>query len=156
MDVKTRQRLKVYRAIDNDYRLNVLTRLHDEPDIAFNDLAKKVRIDRALLAYHVGVLKDVGLIKSKYEIQQYILTDSEIKSFFNKKAQTDENVCNWKEYTIYKLTQVLRKILIEAGTLKKNHNYELIIPYISEDLKKFFIKRNASIFLGSIGIKIYK
>jgi len=98
----------------------------------------------------------IEVIKSKYEIQQYILTDSEIKSFFNKKAQTDENVCNWKEYTIYKLSQVLRKILIEAGTLKKNHNYKLLIPYISEDLKNFFIKRGASAFLESIGIKIYK
>lgn len=84
MDVKTRQKLKVYRAIDNDYRLNVLTRLRDEPDIAFNDLAKKMRIDRALLAYHVGVLKDVGLIKSKYERRskkssKYRLTDEGIK-----------------------------------------------------------------------------
>lgn len=84
MDVKARQKLKVYRAIDNDYRLNVLTRLRDEPDIAFNDLAKKVRIDRALLAYHVGVLKDVGLIESKYERRskkssKYRLTDEGIK-----------------------------------------------------------------------------
>ena len=84
MDVKARQKLKVYRAIDNDYRLNVLTRLRDEPDIAFNDLAKKVMIDRALLAYHVGVLKDVGLIESKYERRskkssKYRLTDEGIK-----------------------------------------------------------------------------
>lgn len=84
MNVKTRQKLKAYRAIDNDYRLNVLTRLHDEPDIAFNDLAKKVMIDRALLAYHVGVLKDVGLIESKYERRskkssKYRLTDEGIK-----------------------------------------------------------------------------
>lgn len=82
MDVK--RRLKVYRAIDNDRRLNVLTRLHDEPDIAFNDLARKVRIDRGLLAYHVGVLKDVGLIESKYERRskkssKYRLTDEGTK-----------------------------------------------------------------------------
>ena len=96
------------------------------------------------------------VIKNKYEIQQFIPTYSEIKGFFNKKAQTDENVRYWKEYTIYKLTQVLRKILIEAGILKKNHIYTLLLPYISEDLKSYFIKRNASTFLESIGIKIYE
>ena len=67
MDVKTRQKLKVYRAIDNDSRLNVLIKLCDEPDIAFNELSRKVKIDKGLLAYHVGVLKDVGLIQSRYE-----------------------------------------------------------------------------------------
>ena len=84
MDIKARQKLKIYRAIDNDYRLNVFTRLHDEPDIAFNDLAKKLMINRALLAYHVGVLKDVGLIESTYERRskkssKYRLTDEGIK-----------------------------------------------------------------------------
>lgn len=84
MDVEVRQKLKVYRAIDNDYRLNVLTRLHDKPDIAFNDLAKEVGIDRGLLAYHMGVLKDVRLVESKYERRskkssKYRLTDAGIK-----------------------------------------------------------------------------
>lgn len=96
------------------------------------------------------------VVKSKYEIQQYVLKDSDVKGFFNKKAQSYENVRDWKEYTIYKLSQVLRKILIDAGILKKNHYYDLLVPYISEDLKNFFIKRDAYIFLKSIGIKIYK
>ena len=96
------------------------------------------------------------VIRDNYEIQQYNLTDPEIKDFFNTKAQSDENVRDWKEYTIYKLSQVLRKILIEAGILKKNHNYTLLIPYISEDLKSFFIKIGAPTFLESIGIKLYK
>lgn len=96
------------------------------------------------------------VIRGKYEIQQYILTDPEVKGFFNKKAQSDENVRNWNEYTIYKLSQVLRKILIEAGILKKNQNYELLIPYISESLKSLFLQRKESSFLESIGNKIYK
>lgn len=96
------------------------------------------------------------VIKSKFEIQQYVLTEPDIKSFFNKKAQTDKNVRSWKDYTIYKLTQVLRKILIDAGILKKVINYELAIPFLSEDLKNFFINLNAAVFLECIGIKIYK
>ena len=93
MDVKVRQRLKVYRAIDNDHRLDVLTRLRDEPDIAFNDLAKKLRIDRGLLAYHVGVLKDVGLIECEYERRSK-------KS--SKYRLTDEGVKILKEFELFK------------------------------------------------------
>ncbi len=95
------------------------------------------------------------VVRSKYEIQQYTLADADIRIFFNKKAQTEENVRKWKDYTIYKLSQVLRKILIEAGILKKNDYYKLIVPYISNDLKNFLIMRDASIFLESIGIKEY-
>ena len=96
------------------------------------------------------------VIKEKYDIQQYILTDPDIKNFFNKKAQIDENVRNWKEYTIYKLSQVLRKILIDSGILIKNNEYKLIVPFLSEDLKNVFVSRNSQIFLECIGIKNYK
>jgi len=96
------------------------------------------------------------VIKEKYDIQQYILTDPDIKNFFNKKAQTDENVRGWKEYTIKKLSQVLRKILIESGILIKNHEYKIIVPFISEDLKNVFVSRNSQVFLECIGIKNYK
>ena len=94
MDAKTRKRLKVYRAIDNDHRLNILTTLFDEPDIAFNDLARKTEIERGLLAYHIGVLKDVGLIKSEYERRskkssKYRLTGEGIKVL--KEFKLDES-----------------------------------------------------------------
>lgn len=84
MDAELRKRLKVYRAIDNDHRLNILTTLFVEPDIAFNDLARKTEIERGLLAYHVGVMKDVGLVKSEYERRskkssKYRLTEEGIK-----------------------------------------------------------------------------
>ena len=96
------------------------------------------------------------VVKEKFDIQQYNLTDPDIKNFFNKKAQIDENVRGWKEYTIYKLSQVLRKILIDSGVLIKNHEYKLIVPFLSEDLKNIFISRNSQIFLECIGIKNYK
>lgn len=96
------------------------------------------------------------VVKEKYDMQQYILTNPDIKNFFNKKAQIDETVRGWKEYTIYKLAQVLRKILIESGILIKNHEYKLVVPFLSEDLKNVFISRNSQIFLECIGIKNYK
>lgn len=142
---------------------NVIKRLKnfdpDFLDVFISSSNEEGRIINLFILYKNNrVLSDFmnEVIRDKYETQQYILTDPEIKVFFNKKAQSDENVRDWKEYTIYKLSQVLRKILIEAGILKKNHIYTLLIPYISEDLKNLFIKIGALTFLESIGIKLYK
>lgn len=84
MDAELCKKLKVYRALDNDHRLSILTILFNEPDIAFNDLARKTKIERGLLAYHIGVLKDVGLVKSEYarkskKFSKYRLTEEGIK-----------------------------------------------------------------------------
>ncbi len=64
---EARRMLKVYRALDNDDRLNILLTVSREPDMAFNDIARKTGIDRGLLAYHLGVLKKVGLVEMEYE-----------------------------------------------------------------------------------------
>jgi len=64
---EARRMLKVYRALDSDDRLNILLTVSREPDMAFNDIARKTGIDRGLLAYHLGVLKKVGLVEMEYE-----------------------------------------------------------------------------------------
>ncbi|MEM2380884.1 MAG: winged helix-turn-helix domain-containing protein [Candidatus Nezhaarchaeales archaeon] len=65
--MELREKLKVYRALDNDCRLNILITLSNKPNIAFNDLARETSIEKGLLAYHLGVLKDVGLVESEYK-----------------------------------------------------------------------------------------
>ena len=79
-----RRKLKIYGALDNDDRLNIIIALYNNPDISFNELARSVNIDKPLLAYHVGLLRHVGLIESKYErvgrkSTKYRLTDQAIK-----------------------------------------------------------------------------
>ena len=100
MDAELRKRLKVYRTIDNDHRLNILTTLFDEPDIAFNDLARKTEIERGLLAYHMGVMKDVGLVKSEYERRSK-------KS--SKYRLTEEGMEVIKEFKLDKISAKKRK-----------------------------------------------
>ncbi|MEM3590866.1 MAG: winged helix-turn-helix domain-containing protein [Candidatus Bathyarchaeia archaeon] len=75
-----RRMLKIYSVLDNDYRLNILFTIADEPDISFNDIARKTGIEKGLLAYHLGVLKHVGLVEIEYskrskKITKYKLTD---------------------------------------------------------------------------------
>ena len=75
-----RRKLKIYKTLDNDDRLNILIALYENPDISFSELARSTKIGKPLLAYHVGLLRHVGLIESKYErdgrkTTKYRLTD---------------------------------------------------------------------------------
>lgn len=76
---KIKEMLKILRALDNDTRLKILAVLQAEPNLSFNDIARKTGIERGALAYHLGVLKQAGLVELKYErrskkITQYSLT----------------------------------------------------------------------------------
>jgi len=81
---RVRERLKIYRALDNDYRLEILTKLMQNPDMSFNDLARSVGTERGLLAYHAAVLRHVGLIDWGYERRKkksskYHITDKGVQ-----------------------------------------------------------------------------
>ncbi|MGB9760654.1 MAG: transcriptional regulator [Brevinematia bacterium] len=71
---EARRMLTIYRALDNDSRLKILYTVLNEPDIAFNDIARKVGIDKPALAYHLGVLKCVGLVEMEYQKRSKKLT----------------------------------------------------------------------------------
>ncbi|MEM3061663.1 MAG: winged helix-turn-helix domain-containing protein [Nitrososphaeria archaeon] len=89
-----RKMLKIYSVLDNDYRLNILFTIANEPDISFNDIARKTGIEKGLLAYHLGVLKNVGLVEMEYskrskKLTKYKLTD-EGKKIFEKLKLTEK------------------------------------------------------------------
>jgi DNA-binding transcriptional ArsR family regulator len=71
---EARKILTIYRALDNDSRLKILYTILNEPDIAFNDIARKTEIDKPALAYHLGVLKNVGLVEMGYQKRSKKLT----------------------------------------------------------------------------------
>jgi predicted transcriptional regulator len=71
---EARRMLKVYKVLDNDNRLNILYTILNEPDIAFNEIARKTGMDRGALAYHIGVLKHVGIVGMEYEKRSKKLT----------------------------------------------------------------------------------
>lgn len=62
-----REKLRVYAALDNDLRLKAVFEIDDKPDISFNELSRKLKIERGLLGYHLGVLKAAGLVNVDYE-----------------------------------------------------------------------------------------
>ncbi|MEM0313263.1 MAG: winged helix-turn-helix domain-containing protein [Candidatus Bathyarchaeia archaeon] len=89
-----RKLLTAYSILDNDYRLNILFTVADEPELSFNDIARKTGIEKALLAYHIGVLKHVGLVEMEYQkrsrkLTKYKLTE-EGKKILEKLKQMEK------------------------------------------------------------------
>jgi DNA-binding MarR family transcriptional regulator len=59
--------LRMYAGLDNGSRLRAYLALSESPGIGFNELARKVCLEKGLLAYHLGVLKAAGLVEVRYE-----------------------------------------------------------------------------------------
>src|SRR2546425_3225929 len=51
-------------------RLKLITALFERPPMYLSEIAKTVEIERATLAYHLGVLERAGLVSSEYKILQ--------------------------------------------------------------------------------------
>lgn len=49
------------------YRLKAFAEIAKNPGIYFSDLARKLGVERGLLAYHVGVLHAAGLVEQTLE-----------------------------------------------------------------------------------------
>jgi DNA-binding transcriptional ArsR family regulator len=76
---EARQRLRLYRALDNEIRLNAFLAIRRQPGVSFNRLARETGVERGLLAYHLAVLKAAGIVRAKYErrsrqTSEYVLT----------------------------------------------------------------------------------
>src|SRR5213593_1278843 len=66
-DPEVLDRLRAYTALDNPIRMRAFRLIHDTPGVPFNEIAKRIRIESGLLAYHVGVLKAAGVVDVTYE-----------------------------------------------------------------------------------------
>lgn len=71
--------------------------------------------------------------KEKIHLKDYILTDKDFNVFFRRKAEQSEKVASWQDYTFYKLSQVYKRILTEAGFIKSVGKEIEIVPQIIEE-----------------------
>lgn len=71
--------------------------------------------------------------KEKILLKDLILTDKDFNVFFRRKAEQSEQVAEWKDYTFYKLKQVYKRVLSEAGFIKSSKKEIQIIPQIMEE-----------------------
>ncbi len=85
--------------------------------------------------------------REKILLKDYILTDKDFNVFFRRKSEQSEKIANWVDYTYYKLGQVYKRILTEAGFIKIVNKEIEIVPQIMED--------DVINHLNSIGDTIY-
>lgn len=71
--------------------------------------------------------------KEKILLKDMLIIDKDFNIFFRRKAEQSEQIAGWKDYTFYKLTQVYKRILTEAGFVKNNRKEIEIIPQIMEE-----------------------
>jgi len=77
---EARRKLMIYGALDTPVPLKAFFLIRDNPGISFKEIANQVKAKKALVAYHLAVLKASGLVTFTYErkgrsTSSYYLTD---------------------------------------------------------------------------------
>ncbi|WP_066638548.1 DUF1819 family protein [Desulfolucanica intricata] len=85
-----------------------------------------IKTDRLFFEF----MRDV--YREKYLLRELSIKDADFSIFFQRKAEQSETVASWGEYTFYKLKQVYKRILSEAGFIKKHNKAIDIVPPIME------------------------
>ncbi|EYE87600.1 hypothetical protein Q428_12405 [Fervidicella metallireducens AeB] len=86
-----------------------------------------LKIDRLFFEFMKEVYKEKLLLKD------FIITDKDFNVFFRRKAEQSEQIAEWKDYTFYKLKQVYKRVLCEAGFIKNSKKEVEILPQIMEE-----------------------
>ncbi len=66
MPPEVARQLRAYGALDNPTRLRAYRIIHDNPEVSFNELSRRLGVATGLAAYHVGILKAAGLVDVAY------------------------------------------------------------------------------------------
>lgn len=86
--------------------------------------------------------------REKILLKDYHIDDKDFNIFFRRKAEQSEKIASWKDYTYYKLKQVYKRILSEAGFIKNTKNEVIIIPQIiEEEVKNHLIDIGDRVYL---------
>ncbi len=89
--------------------------------------------------------------KEKYLIRDYLITDKDFTIFFQSKAEQSQRVAKWKDYTFYKLKQVYKRILVEAGFVKKNKkDVKITRPLVEQELIDHLNEKGDAIYLQAM------
>lgn len=128
----------------DEFLLNKLVKanLETSKQIALYSILKT---DRLFFEFMQEVYRD------KYLVKDYLITDKDFAIFFHRKAEQSQQLAEWKEYTFYKLKQVYKRILAEAGFVKKNNkDIEITRPLMEEELVDYLNEKGDSVYLKAM------
>jgi hypothetical protein len=91
------------------------------------------------------------VFREKQLLRDYIIADKDFRIFFQRKAEQSQQVAAWKDYTHYKLQQVYKRILMEAGLAKKcKTNIEIVKPMIELDVLEHIKGKGDHVYLQAL------
>lgn len=85
-----------------------------------------LKTDRLFFEFMKEVYKEKVLLKD------FIITDKDFNIFFKRKAEQSEQIDKWQDYTFFKLKQVYKRILSEAGFIKNSKKEVKILSQMME------------------------
>lgn len=89
--------------------------------------------------------------REKWLIRDYVITDKDFDIFFQRKAEQSQRVAGWTDYTFYKLKQVYKRILTEAGFVKKNNkDIEITRPLMEQELVDYLNEKGDGMYLQAM------
>jgi hypothetical protein len=101
-----------------------------------------MKTDRLFFEFMNEVYRDKNILKEKY------ISDSDFNVFFQRKCEQSDSVAEWKEYTFYKVKQVIIRVLFEAGFIKnQKDDKEINIPIIDFDFAEYLREIGDEIYL---------
>lgn len=91
------------------------------------------------------------IFREKLLLRDYTITAKDFSAFFQGKTEQSERLASWTDYTFYKLSQVYRKILVEAGLAKRNkRKLEIARALIEPDVARHIKDSGGGIYLNAI------
>lgn len=87
----------------------------------------------------------------KYLLMDYMITNKDFSIFFQRKAEQSQRVASWKDYTYYKLEQVYKRTLLEAGFARKSKtNIEITKPIMEKDIIDYLKGKGDDIYIKAM------
>jgi hypothetical protein len=87
----------------------------------------------------------------KYLLMDYMITNKDFSIFFQRKAEQNQRVASWKDYTYYKLEQVYKRTLLEAGFARKSKtNIEITKPIMEKDIIDYLKGKGDDIYIKAM------
>jgi len=104
-----------------------------------------MKVDRLFFEFMLEVYRE------KYLLHDFLIKDADFSIFFQRKSEQSETVASWGDYTYYKLKQVYKRVLREAGFAKKQKKaLEITRPVMDLEVAEHLKKNGDNLYLKAM------
>lgn len=137
LEISSAVTVRVSSLTEDQVRLLCTGSIVDKKQLVMLAIMKTERLIREFMA---------EVYAEKIAMKQMNLTEADVNVFLSHKAQMDEDVAEWRDVTVKKIRQVIKKILKELGFIDMNgKNMTIVIPILSDEFQKTIAGESAEI-----------